>query len=152
MWTSPVKYRRLFDYAMELLFWYDISIVRCDYERKFSCFRIRSIGNHSKPSFLTSSRNCFYFQVDVVEGVCPQTRICLKQAYIENLKPILVLNKIDRLILEKKFTPLDAYVHISQVLEQVNATMGNIFASDVVLKEVKTSNVSKILMISSIQL
>lgn len=82
------------------------------------------------------------FQVDVVEGVCPQTRICLKQAFIENLKPILVLNKIDRLILEKQLTPLDAYVHIMQLLEQVNATMGNIFASDIVLKEVKTSNVS----------
>lgn len=82
------------------------------------------------------------FQVDVVEGVCPQTRICLKQAYIENLKPILVLNKIDRLILEKQLTPLDAYVHIMQVLEQVNAAMGNIFASDVCLKEVKTGKVS----------
>lgn len=53
-----------------------------------------------------------------------------------------MLNKIDRLILEKKLTPLDAYVHISQVLEQVNAAVGNIFASDVLLKEVKTSNVS----------
>lgn len=52
-----------------------------------------------------------------------------------------MLNKIDRLILEKKLTPLDAYVHISQVLEQVNATIGNIFASDVLLKEVKKSKV-----------
>lgn len=74
-----------------------------------------------------------------MEGVCPQTRICLKQAYIEKLKPILVLNKIDRLILEKQLTPLDAYVHISQVLEQVNATVGNIFASDVMSREVKTN-------------
>lgn len=83
----------------------------------------------------------FYAQVDVVEGVCPQTRICLKQAYIENLKPVLVLNKIDRLILEKRMTPLDAHIHIMQVLEQVNAVMGNIFASDVMSKEVKTSQV-----------
>lgn len=57
-----------------------------------------------------------------------------------------MLNKIDRLILEKKLTPLDAYVHISQVLEQVNATMGNIFASDVLLKEVKTGTVSQYLI------
>lgn len=57
-------------------------------------------------------------QVDVVEGVCPQTRICLKHAFTENLKPILVLNKIDRLITEKKMSPLDAYVHISQVFNQ----------------------------------
>lgn len=80
------------------------------------------------------------FQVDVVEGVCPQTRICLKQAYIEKLKPILVLNKIDRLIMEKQMTPLDAYVHLAQVLEQVNAAVGNIFASDVMSKEVKSDD------------
>lgn len=79
-----------------------------------------------------------------MEGVCPQTRICLKQAYIENLKPILVLNKIDRLILEKRLAPLDAYIHIMQVLEQVNAAMGNIFASDILLKEVKSDQVWKL--------
>ncbi|XP_075163090.1 elongation factor-like GTPase 1 [Haematobia irritans] len=73
--------------------------------------------------------------VDVVEGVCPQTRACLQQVYIEKLKPVLVLNKIDRLIMEKQMTPLDAYFHILQVLEQVNAVLGSIFASDVLAKE-----------------
>ncbi|XP_046808723.1 elongation factor-like GTPase 1 isoform X1 [Lucilia cuprina] len=73
--------------------------------------------------------------VDVVEGVCPQTRACLQQVYVEQLKPVLVLNKIDRLILEKQMTPLDAYFHITQVLEQVNAVLGSIFASDVLAKE-----------------
>lgn len=61
---------------------------------------------------------------------------------MENLKPILVLNKIDRLILEKQLTPLDAYVHICQILEQVNAVMGNIFASDVCAREIKSDTVS----------
>lgn len=46
-----------------------------------------------------------------------------------------MLNKIDRLILEKQMTPLDAYFHISQVLEQVNAALGNVFASDILAKE-----------------
>uniref|UniRef100_A0A1I8QBW0 Tr-type G domain-containing protein n=1 Tax=Stomoxys calcitrans TaxID=35570 RepID=A0A1I8QBW0_STOCA len=73
--------------------------------------------------------------VDVVEGVCPQTRACLQQVYVEQLKPVLVLNKIDRLIMEKQMTPLDAYFHILQVLEQVNAVLGSIFASDVLAKE-----------------
>ncbi|VVC88159.1 unnamed protein product [Leptidea sinapis] len=73
--------------------------------------------------------------VDVVEGVCPQTRLVLKQAYSENIKPILVLNKIDRLIVETKMTALDAYVHITQVLEQVNAVMGELFASGVLESE-----------------
>lgn len=73
--------------------------------------------------------------MDVVEGVCPQTRLALKQAYSENIKAVLVLNKIDRLILEMKMNALDAYVHIGQVLEQVNAIMGELFASDVLKTE-----------------
>ncbi|XP_046615594.1 elongation factor-like GTPase 1 [Neodiprion virginianus] len=75
--------------------------------------------------------------VDVIEGVCPQTRSALSIAYIEGLKPILVFNKIDRLITEVKLTPLDAYVHLMQVLEQVNAVMGELFASDVMEREEK---------------
>lgn len=69
--------------------------------------------------------------VDVVEGVCPQTRLVLKQAYSENMKAVLVLNKIDRLIMEMQLTPLDAYIHLSQLLEQVNAVMGELFATEV---------------------
>lgn len=53
--------------------------------------------------------------VDVVEGVCPQTKVALQQAWMENIKPVLVLNKIDRLILELKLEPLDAYVKLMQV-------------------------------------
>ncbi|XP_039758306.1 elongation factor-like GTPase 1 isoform X2 [Pararge aegeria] len=73
--------------------------------------------------------------VDVVEGVCPQTRLALKQAYSENIRAVLVLNKIDRLIVEMKMTALDAYVHITQVMEQVNAVMGELFASEVLENE-----------------
>ena len=80
--------------------------------------------------------------VDVVEGVCPQTRSALKISYAEGLKPILVLNKVDRLITEMKLSPLDAYMHLTQVLEQVNAVMGELFASDVMEREEK-ENVKK---------
>lgn len=73
--------------------------------------------------------------MDVVEGVCPQTRLALKQAYSENIHSVLVLNKIDRLIVEMKMSSLDAYVHITQVLEQVNAVMGELFASEVLENE-----------------
>ncbi|XP_050429115.1 elongation factor-like GTPase 1 isoform X2 [Adelges cooleyi] len=76
--------------------------------------------------------------VDVVEGVCPQTQACLKQIWAENIKPVLVLNKIDRLILELNLTPLDAYVHITQILEQVNAVVGELFKKDVFERETDT--------------
>ncbi|KAK7604030.1 hypothetical protein V9T40_004303 [Parthenolecanium corni] len=73
--------------------------------------------------------------VDVVEGVCPQTRAVLKHAWAEKIKPLLVLNKLDRLIVEMEMSPLDAYIQLSQVLEQVNSVMGELFCTDVMEKQ-----------------
>ncbi|KAK9481026.1 P-loop containing nucleoside triphosphate hydrolase protein [Lipomyces japonicus] len=80
----------------------------------------------------TASRLCdgALVLVDVVEGVCSQTVTVLRQAYLEQIKPVLVLNKIDRLITELKLTPLEAYTHMSKLLEKVNAVMGSFFASE----------------------
>ena len=58
----------------------------------------------------------------------------LRQAWLEGIRPCLVLNKIDRLISELKYTPMEAHIHLQQVLEQVNAVVGNLFASDVLEK------------------
>lgn len=54
----------------------------------------------------------------------------LRQAYVDRVRPILVLNKVDRLITELKMSPIEAYQHLSQVIEQVNAIMGANFASE----------------------
>ena len=69
--------------------------------------------------------------VDVVEGVCPQTISALKQAWVENLKPLLVLNKMDRLIIEKMMTPFDAMIRLQQLVEQINVVISELFTSDV---------------------
>lgn len=42
----------------------------------------------------------------------------------------MVINKFDRLITELKLSPLEAYQHLSQLIEQVNAVMGSFFASE----------------------
>ncbi|XP_069671578.1 elongation factor-like GTPase 1 [Periplaneta americana] len=82
--------------------------------------------------------------VDVVEGVCPQTQAALKQAWLENIRPVLVLNKMDRLILEMKLTPLDAYIYLTQVLEQVNVVMAELFTSEVLGRAVSETPKSPI--------
>ena len=54
----------------------------------------------------------------------------LRQAWIDRLRPILVINKLDRLVTELKQTPMEAYHHLSQLIEQANAVMGSFFASE----------------------
>eukprot|EP00043_Microstomoeca_roanoka_P012262 m.117997 g.117997 ORF g.117997 m.117997 type:complete len:1136 (-) comp15442_c0_seq1:491-3898(-) len=72
--------------------------------------------------------------VDVVEGVSAQTHAVLRQAWVENLTPCLVLNKIDRLISELKLTPAEAYAHLWRVLEQVNAITASLFTTSMIEK------------------
>ena len=69
--------------------------------------------------------------VDVVEGVCAQTKAVLRQAWLERLKPVLVLNKIDRLIVEKKMSKLEAYQRLNHVLQEANAAVALLFSSEV---------------------
>lgn len=75
----------------------------------------------------TASRLCdgAVVLVDAVEGVCSQTVTVLRQTWTEKLKPLLVINKMDRLITELKLSPSEAYTHLSKLIEQVNAVMGS---------------------------
>ena len=80
----------------------------------------------------TASRLCdgAVVLVDAVEGVCSQTVTVLRQTWIEHMKPILVINKIDRLITELRMSPGEAYTHLSKLLEQVNAVIGSFFQGE----------------------
>lgn len=80
----------------------------------------------------TASRLCdgAIVLVDAVEGVCSQTVTVLRQSWEEKLKPLLVINKMDRLVTELKMTPGEAYIHLSKLLEQVNAVLGSFFQGE----------------------
>ena len=54
----------------------------------------------------------------------------MKQSWNEKLKPILVINKIDRLITELKLAPIEAHHHLVRLVEQVNAVIGSFYANE----------------------
>ncbi|KAH9819578.1 hypothetical protein DFH28DRAFT_924919 [Melampsora americana] len=87
----------------------------------------------------TASRLCdgALILVDVVEGVCTQTINVLRQAWNEQLKPILVINKMDRLITELRLSPTEAYYHLVRLVEQVNAVMGSFFVTQRMEQDLK---------------
>lgn len=64
--------------------------------------------------------------VCAVEGIMPQTETVVKQALRERVKPVLFINKVDRLINELKLTPekmqerfLNIILEFNQLVEQV---------------------------------
>jgi len=55
-----------------------------------------------------------------VEGIMPQTETVLKQALRERVKPILFINKVDRLIKEVKLTPEAMQERFMKIINHVN--------------------------------
>ncbi|MBS3065677.1 elongation factor EF-2 [Candidatus Pacearchaeota archaeon] len=58
--------------------------------------------------------------VCAVEGVMPQTETVLKQALRERVKPVLFINKFDRLIKELKLTPEQMQERVLKIIEEFN--------------------------------
>ncbi|KAJ3510520.1 hypothetical protein NLJ89_g4626 [Agrocybe chaxingu] len=64
--------------------------------------------------------------VDVVEGLMVGTELILRHALQEGIKITLVVNKIDRLILELRIPPADAYYKIKHTIEEINTFISSI--------------------------
>lgn len=59
--------------------------------------------------------------IDAIEGIMLHTEMLLRQIISEGLPLILVINKIDRLILELKLPPEDMYHKLRHIIDSVNA-------------------------------
>ena len=59
--------------------------------------------------------------VDCIEGVCVQTETVLRQALAERIKPVVVVNKIDRALLELQVGREELYQSLRRTVENVNA-------------------------------
>ncbi|KAF9160587.1 Elongation factor 2 [Actinomortierella ambigua] len=58
--------------------------------------------------------------VDCVDGVCVQTETVLRQALGERIKPVVVINKVDRALLELQVSKEDLYQSFLRTVESVN--------------------------------
>merc|ERR1711998_554648 len=58
--------------------------------------------------------------MDCVEGVCVQTETVLRQSLGERVKPVVMINKVDRIILELQAELEDSYLNFVKILENAN--------------------------------
>src|SRR2546426_1840997 len=58
--------------------------------------------------------------VDAVEGVMPQTETVIRQALKERVKPVLFINKVDRLVNELKISPEAMQQRFVKIITDVN--------------------------------
>ncbi|OBT66306.1 hypothetical protein VE03_04296 [Pseudogymnoascus sp. 23342-1-I1] len=65
--------------------------------------------------------------VDTIEGVCVQTETVLRQALGERIKPVVIINKVDRALLELQIEKEDLYQSFSRTIESVNVVISTYF-------------------------
>jgi len=58
--------------------------------------------------------------VDPVEGIMPQTETVLRQSMKEKAKPVLFVNKTDRLLTELRLTPEQTFERLMKLINDVN--------------------------------
>jgi elongation factor 2 len=58
--------------------------------------------------------------VDCIEGVCVQTETVLRQALAERIKPVVIINKVDRALLELQVDKESLFQSFSRTIETVN--------------------------------
>ena len=68
--------------------------------------------------------------VDSAEGVMLGTELAIRAAAAEGLKICLVLTKIDRLLLELKLPPTDAYHKLRHTIEEINSLIAVAYGGD----------------------
>ena len=68
--------------------------------------------------------------VDAVEGVSVQTETVLRQALSEQVRPVLVINKLDRYMFELKLSPEEATCKIEIIIRSINALISTYQCDD----------------------
>ncbi len=65
-----------------------------------------------------------------VEGVMPQTETVIRQAIKENVKPVIFVNKVDRLINELKVTPEQMQQRFFKIITEIDTKIQSLVAPE----------------------
>ncbi len=68
--------------------------------------------------------------VDAVEGVMPQTETVIRQALKERVRPVLFINKVDRLINELKIGPDQMQQRFLKIITEVNKRIADMLSDE----------------------
>lgn len=101
-----------------------ISLVLEDKKGKSRLFNVMDTPGH--PDFIDETIAALELTdgavlvLDVVEGLTLETKEVLRQIIRRQINLVVVFNKIDRLILEMRIPPLDAYLKLKLLLDELN--------------------------------
>jgi 116 kDa U5 small nuclear ribonucleoprotein component len=101
-----------------------ITLLLEDFKGKHYVFNFVDTPGH--PNFLgevvAGLRMCdgVMLVIDAIEGVMLMTEKIIKHILREKLPVVVIINKVDRLIVEMKIPPEDAYLKLKHTLEEVN--------------------------------
>eukprot|EP01012_Entosiphon_sulcatum_P005136 TRINITY_DN1219_c0_g1_i1.p1 TRINITY_DN1219_c0_g1~~TRINITY_DN1219_c0_g1_i1.p1 ORF type:complete len:981 (+),score=225.34 TRINITY_DN1219_c0_g1_i1:31-2973(+) len=88
--------------------------------------------------------------VDALEGVMVNTEKMIRHALHEQLPLCLVVNKVDRLILELKLPPDDAYIKLRHTIEEVNNVIASAPRAEGVVPQKLSPELGNVLFASSL--
>ncbi len=96
------------------------------HEYKGKPYVINLVDTPGHVDFSSRTTRCFrvidgaILVVDAVEGVMTQTEMYLRMALEERVRPLLFINKVDRLIKELKLSPSEIQQRFIQIIKEVN--------------------------------
>jgi elongation factor 2 len=108
--------------------YYEYQVPGSDHQGKYLINLIDSPGHVDFSSEVTAALRVTdgaLVVVDCVEGVCVQTETVLRQAMTEKIRPVLMVNKIDRQILELKNDAESMFQNFVKVVDMVNVIVTN---------------------------